>query len=139
MQNINFIAPLILEILRRYCKLVGYAWIWPPKTMLSASSKLWCLSSYKKLNFAVSYFFPRYCRFLILVLQACLATHTKTIVSPCKKFWYLFTCKKIYLIHHFVLEILHLKNPAIWLVKSILANDLRNTLLVDKGFQVKYK
>ena len=43
-----------------------HAWLWPPKTMVSASRKLWLLSSSKKLNLCLTSFFPRFCNFVTL-------------------------------------------------------------------------
>ena len=121
-----------------------HAWLWPSKTMVSALRKLWCLSSYKihtkKQTYPSTLLYEDIANLLLQLLETCLANHSKTIVSTCRKFWCLFTCKKsTSSLTMFFLRYCIFKNSAIWLTESILAQNLINRFLSDKGSAVKYK
>ena len=65
----------VQEKLQKYCKDLLFWVLWAcllmaTKTMVSASRKLWFLSSCKKLNLCLTSFFPRFCNFVTLGTSA---------------------------------------------------------------------
>ena len=82
-QKIDFILPVFLEILQRYCKLVVLVTMGmfdhPPSKMIALIyRKISCLSACKK-SISSLIFFSKYCKemadLLFWVIWACLATH----------------------------------------------------------------
>ena len=98
-----------------------HAWLWPLKTMVPASRKLWFLSSFKNYKF-MSYLF------LAKILQFCYFGYFKHAWQPIPKQQYV-PERHFYVYWHFFLEILHFNKFSIWLAKSILTHNLRKRLL----------
>ena len=125
-----------------YCKVLptccfgyfGHAWLSKAELILSTCRKLSCLSSGKKL-ISPLYFFWRYCKdmqisYFEYFRHAWLHT-PKMILSTCRKYT-LNICQKD-LSFTFFLKYYILKNPAIWLADSILANNSRTRILPYMG------
>ena len=107
-----------------------------PKTILPACRKLWCLLHAKNHIYPPPLFWN-----ITKILQTCYIGYfghdwpcqPKAIALACTKLWCLSVNKRSTWSLSF-LQILHFKNPAIWLAKSILGNNSRARILPDMEF-----
>ena len=116
-----------------YLQYSGHAWPHPPIIIASPCRKLWCLSASKiSILFLTSSlrYFKDITNLLLWVLWVCLAKPTKNDSINLQKIFK----QKFSSISHFFLEALHLKNPAIWLDKSISAHISGTWFFPDMGF-----
>ena len=95
----------------------GHDWLWPPKRMVSACQKLWCLSSYYKSNISLISFL-KYCQsianlFLLGTWGMNDYVHTKLITAVCGKVWCISVGKKptyLFLVSWYIAFILQICN-----------------------------
>ena len=76
---------------------IRHPWLWPPKRMVSACRKLWCLSTSKKINFIPppSWDIPKCCNFVILgYFGHAWPRPPKPKLLACKKLCRIYTYKK---------------------------------------------
>ena len=125
-------------IVNCYFGYFGYA----KNTIVSACKKLRRLSLSKKIKFIPHLFLEILLRHSKLFISSTLGMANHPYQNQQYQLvgnWCLSASKKSTWFLILFLSYYILKNPAIWLAKSILAHNLRTRILPDKGFVVKYK